>query len=168
MRQLLDAQESSRIVCLVRDSLPHSRFFQERMDQRTVIVNGDVRNQDLLDRTLNEYEIKTVFHLAAQTLVGQANARPAETFDVNIRGTWALLEAVRLNGTRVEATVIASSDKAYGNLQGEKYDERCPLAGSHPYDVSKSCADLIGYTYAKSYGMNTATTRCGNFLALAI
>jgi CDP-glucose 4,6-dehydratase len=163
VRQLLDAQESSRIVCLVRDWVPHSRFFHDRMDEKTIIVNGDIRDQDLLDRTLNEYEIRTVFHLAAQTLVGQANTRPTETLDVNIRGTWALLEAVRLNGSCVEATVIASSDKAYGNLHGDKYDEKCPLAGSHPYDVSKSCADLISHTYAHSFGMNTAVTRCGNF-----
>src|SRR5687768_15876566 len=163
VRQLLDAQESSRIVCLVRDWVPRSRFFHDRMDERTIIVNGDVRDQDLLDRTLNEYEIKTVFHLAAQTLVGQANRRPSETLDVNIRGTWALLEAVRLNSSCVEATVIASSDKAYGNLHGDKYDETSPLAGSHPYDVSKSCADLISHTYAHSFGMNTAVTRCGNF-----
>jgi CDP-glucose 4,6-dehydratase len=93
----------------------------------------------------------------------QANQRPTETLDVNVRGTWALLEAVRSNTKHVRATIFASSDKAYGNLQGERYDESYPLAGSHPYDVSKSAADLICQAYAHSYRMNVCITRCGNF-----
>jgi CDP-glucose 4,6-dehydratase len=161
--QLLKNRECNRLVCLVRDHLPESRLFKEGFDKRVVIVAGDIRNQDLLDRVMNEYEIQTVFHLAAQTTVGQANARPTETFDVNIRGTWALLEAARLNHKWVKAVLIASSDKAYGNLEGEKYDENFPLRGEHPYDVSKSCADLISTSYAKTYGLNVAITRCGNF-----
>ncbi|MBS1959493.1 MAG: GDP-mannose 4,6-dehydratase [Bdellovibrionales bacterium] len=161
--QLLSSGECSRIVCLVRDFVPKSRFFAEKMNDRVIAVNGDLRDQNLMDRVLNEYEINTVFHLAAQTIVGQANARPTETLDVNIRGTWALLEAARLNSKHVRNLLIASSDKAYGNLKGEKYDESFPLAGEHPYDVSKSCMDLICQSYAKTYGMNIGITRCGNF-----
>ncbi len=161
--QLLKSAESSKVVCLVRDLLPHSRFYIEKLQDKVIVVHGDLRDQSLLDRIMNEYEIKTVFHLAAQTLVGQANARPTETLDVNIRGTWSLLEAARLNNKHVKAVVIASSDKAYGNLQGEKYNESFALAGTHPYDVSKSCTDLISQTYAHSYGLNVGVTRCGNF-----
>src|SRR4051794_1473854 len=94
--QLLKQKEGSKIVCLVRDEIPQSRFYQERMNEKLVVIKGDLRDQNLLDRVLNEYEINTVFHLAAQTLVGQANSRPTETLDVNIRGTWSLLEAIRL------------------------------------------------------------------------
>jgi CDP-glucose 4,6-dehydratase len=161
--QLLKQKEGSKIVCLVRDEIPQSRFYQERMNEKLVVIKGDLRDQNLLDRVLNEYEINTVFHLAAQTLVGQANSRPTETLDVNIRGTWSLLEAIRLNSKTVRTTVIASSDKAYGDLNGERYDESFPLAGKHPYDVSKSCTDLISHSYAHTYGLNIAITRCGNF-----
>jgi len=161
--QLLKNNETSKLVCLVRDHLPQSRYFAEGMSQNVVTISGDLRDQNLLDRVINEYEIHTVFHLAAQTLVQQANLRPTETLDVNIRGTWALLEACRLNPKRIQRVICASSDKAYGNLQGEKYDESFPLEGKHPYDVSKSCSDLITQAYAHTYGLNVAITRCGNF-----
>jgi CDP-glucose 4,6-dehydratase len=163
VHQLLKNNETSRVVCIVRDHLPQSRYFSEGMNQQTVTISGDCRDQNLLDRVINEYEIHTVFHLAAQTLVQQANLRPTETLDVNIRGTWAVLEACRLNPKRIQRVVCASSDKAYGNLNGEKYDESFPLDGKHPYDVSKSCSDLISQMYAHSFGMNVAITRCGNF-----
>jgi CDP-glucose 4,6-dehydratase len=161
--QLLDSGECRNIVCLVRDSLPKSRFYTEKLDSRVIIVRGDLRDEALMDRVLNEYEIHTVFHLAAQTIVGHANNRPTETLDVNIRGTWALLEACRMNTKTVQTILIASSDKAYGNLNGERYDESFPLAGEHPYDVSKSCMDLICQMYARTYGLNVGITRCGNF-----
>lgn len=161
--QLLQNKECYPLVCLVRDDLPRSRFFSEKLYERCVVIKGDLRDQVLLERVLNEYEIESVFHLAAQTLVIQANESPVETFDVNIRGTWALLEAARRMPRYIKRLVMASSDKAYGNLHGEKYTEDYPLRGEHPYDVSKSCADLIAQTYAKSYGMNVCITRCGNF-----
>lgn len=161
--QLLASGECRNIVCLVRDLLPKSRFFTEKMNERVTVVHGDLRDETLIDRVLNEYEIHTVFHLAAQTIVGHANNRPTETLDVNIRGSWALLEACRMNTKTVRTILIASSDKAYGNLKGEKYDESFPLAGEHPYDVSKSCMDLICQMYAKTYGLNIGITRCGNF-----
>ena len=148
---------------MVRDGLPNSRFFTENFTKKVITVQGDLRDQNLIDRILNEYEINTVFHLAAQTIVGHANLRPTETLDVNIRGTWSLMEACRLNSKNVKTILFASSDKAYGNLKGERYDESFPLAGQHPYDVSKSCADLICQMYAITYKTPVAITRCGNF-----
>ncbi len=116
-----------------------------------------------MERILNEYEIDTIFHLAAQTIVGTANRNPMATFKANIEGTWNILEAARIHQKTIKRVLIASSDKAYGNLKGDVYDETFPLAGEHPYDVSKSCADLISHTYYKSYGLPVAITRCGNF-----
>lgn len=162
MQQMLDAREAANVVCLLRDSVPHSRFHADAVAARVTIVNGDIRDQALVNRTLNEYEIQTVMHLAAQTLVGQANTHPSETLDVNVRGTWTVLEGVRQNAHTVRATIVASSDKAYGDLTGAQYEETFPLAGQHPYDVSKSCADLIAHAYAKTYRMNVCMTRCGN------
>jgi CDP-glucose 4,6-dehydratase len=100
--------------------------------------------------------------LAAQTIVGIANRNPVSTFETNIGGTWALLEASRRSPT-VKQIVLASSDKAYGDQERLPYDETTPLQGQHPYDVSKSCADLLAKTYAVSYGLPVAITRCGNF-----
>jgi CDP-glucose 4,6-dehydratase len=121
-----------------------------------------VRNQQTLERALGEYEIVTVLHLAAQTTVGVANRNPVSTLDTNIRGTWALLEACRRSPT-VQQIVIASSDKAYGDQVTLPYTEDAPVWGRNPYDVSKSCADLLGQMYAKSYGLPVCITRCGNF-----
>jgi CDP-glucose 4,6-dehydratase len=125
-------------------------------------VNGDVRSQSLLERVLGEYEIDTVIHLAAQTIVGIANRNPVSTFKTNIGGTWALLEACRRSPT-VKQIVVASSDKAYGEHKQLPYNEDAPLTGRHPYDVSKSCADLIAQSYAATYDLPVAVTRCGNF-----
>ncbi len=111
---------------------------------------------------INEYEIRTVFHLAAQTIVGTANRNPLSTFETNIQGTWSLLEACRRNST-VEQLIVASSDKAYGTQANLPYDENTPLAGLHPYDASKSCTDLLTQTYANTYKLPAVVTRCGNF-----
>ncbi len=126
------------------------------------VVRGDVRDRELLERTLGEYEIDTVFHLAAQTIVTIANRNPLSTFETNIAGTWNMLEACRRSPT-VKQIVVASSDKAYGDQEVLPYDEATPLQGVHPYDVSKSGADLIARTYAVSYGLPVTITRCGNF-----
>jgi CDP-glucose 4,6-dehydratase len=150
------------VVCLVRDWVPGSALVRNRDIERCKIVRGDVCDQALLERALGEYEIDTVIHLAAQTIVGIANRNPISTFETNIQGTWALLEACR-HSPKVRQIVIASSDKAYGDQEVLPYSEATPLQGQHPYDVSKSCADLISATYAKSYGMNITITRCGNF-----
>jgi CDP-glucose 4,6-dehydratase len=121
-----------------------------------------VRDQALLERVLGEYEIDIVLHLAAQSIVGIANRNPVSTFETNIAGTWMLLEAARRSPT-VKAIVLASSDKAYGSCDVLPYVESTPLRGEHPYDVSKSCADLIAACYAKTWNVPVAVTRCGNF-----
>jgi CDP-glucose 4,6-dehydratase len=160
VRRLLEL--GAEVVCLVRDWIPQSELVNSRLIEQVKVVRGDVRDQELLERTLGEYEIISVFHLAAQTTVGVANRNPVSTFDVNVRGTWTLLEACR-RSPRVQQIVMASSDKAYGDQEVLPYDEKTPLQGRHPYDASKSCADLIGQTYARTYGLSVAITRCGNF-----
>jgi CDP-glucose 4,6-dehydratase len=125
------------------------------------LVYGSLEDLQLLERTLGEYEIDTVFHLAAQAIVGIANRNPLSTFNANILGTCNLLEACR-RSPLVKNIVIASSDKAYGDQDILPYNEDMPLKGSHPYDVSKSCADLITQTYHKTYDLPVCITRCGN------
>src|SRR5438874_2296833 len=153
---------SADVICLVRDWVPQSELVRGHDIERVKVVRGDVSDQTLLERALGEYEADTVFHLAAQTIVQIANRNPASTFETNVKGTWSLLEACR-RSPAVKQIVVASSDKAYGDQEKLPYDERTPLQGRHPYDVSKSCADLIAQTYAKSYGLPVAVTRCGNF-----
>jgi CDP-glucose 4,6-dehydratase len=160
VKRLLAA--GANVVCLVRDWMPQSELNQSNLLDRVRIVRGDITDQPLLERILGEYEISTVIHLAAQTIVGIANRNPVSTFEANIRGTWCLLEACRRSPT-VKQIVVASSDKAYGDQEILPYDESTPLQGQHPYDVSKSCADLISTTYAVSYNLPVVVTRCGNF-----
>jgi CDP-glucose 4,6-dehydratase len=160
VRRLVEA--GADVVCLVRDWLPQSELLQPPLSNRVKIVRGDVRDQAALERVLGEYEINTVIHLAAQTIVSIANRNPVSTFETNIGGTWALLEACRRSPT-VKQIVLASSDKAYGDQDTLPYNENTPLQGTHPYDVSKSCADLIAQTYAVTYGSPVVITRCGNF-----
>ncbi|QDV35474.1 NAD-dependent epimerase/dehydratase family protein [Tautonia plasticadhaerens] len=150
------------VVCLVRDWVPQSRLVQSGLSDRVRVARGDICDQAAVERILGEHEVSTVFHLAAQTIVGIANRNPVSTFEANIQGTWATLEACR-RSPRVEQVVFASSDKAYGDQDQLPYDETTPLQGKHPYDVSKSCADLIAHTYAVSYKLPVAITRCGNF-----
>ena len=160
VRRLVEA--GAQVVCLVRDWVPQSELVRTGTLERVVTVRGDVRDQALLERALGEYEVDTVIHLAAQTIVGIANRNPASTFETNIQGTWALLEACR-RSPAVRQVVFASSDKAYGDCDTLPYDEATPLVGRHPYDVSKSCSDLIAQSYATTYGLPVTITRCGNF-----
>ncbi|HSN25728.1 MAG TPA: NAD-dependent epimerase/dehydratase family protein [Kofleriaceae bacterium] len=160
VRKLVDA--GADVVCLVRDWVPQSELVASRTVERVKVVRGDVCDQALAERVLGEYEIDVVIHLAAQTIVGVANKNPVGTFESNIAGTWALLEACRRSPT-VKSIVLASSDKAYGENEVLPYNEDTPLRGMHPYDVSKSCSDLIAQTYAHTYGTPAAITRCGNF-----
>ena len=160
VRHLVDA--GADVVCLVRDWVPRSEFVSSGLVDRVRLARGDVRDQETLERVLGEYEIATVMHLAAQTIVGVANRNPISTLDTNIRGTWALLEACRRTPT-IREVVIASSDKAYGDQIDLPYKEDAPVLGRHPYDVSKSCADLIAQMYAKTYRLPVCVTRCGNF-----
>ncbi|NLI14040.1 GDP-mannose 4,6-dehydratase [Pelotomaculum propionicicum] len=157
---LLD--KGANVIGLVRDYVPKSRLFTEQLKQRIIVVNGNVENYMLLERAISEYEIDTVFHLAAQTIVSTATKNPLSTFDTNIRGTWNLLEACRRN-QGVERIILASSDKAYGEHKHLPYKEEAPLQGRHPYDVSKSCADLIAQMYSYTYDQPVCVTRCGNF-----
>jgi CDP-glucose 4,6-dehydratase len=150
------------VVCLIRDWVPQCELSRSGDLDRVKVVRGDICDRNLLERALGEHEIDTVIHLAAQTIVGIANRNPVGTFESNIKGTWELLEACR-RSPLVKQIVVASSDKAYGDQEILPYDENTPLQGQHPYDVSKSCADLISYTYAKSYGLPVVITRCGNF-----
>jgi CDP-glucose 4,6-dehydratase len=158
--RLLDA--GAEVVCLVRDWIPRSKLVAENLIERVRVVRGEVQDDKLMERCLGEYEIDTVIHLAAQTIVTIANNNPISTFDSNIAGTWSLLEACRRSAT-VKQIVLASSDKAYGDANHLPYDEATPLQGRHPYDVSKSCADLLAQCYAQSYRLPVAITRCGNF-----
>lgn len=155
-------ERGADIVCLVRDWIPQSELVRNHLIEQVKVVRGDVRDQELLERALGEFEIDTVIHLAAQTIVTIANRNPISTFETNIGGTWALLEACR-RSPKVKQIIVASSDKAYGDQEILPYKEDTALAGQHPYDVSKSCADLIAHTYAKTYELPVAITRCGNF-----
>lgn len=150
----------ANVVGLVRDDIPESNVSD--IMGKISVVHGEIENLELVERALNEYEIDTVFHLAAQTIVGTANRSPISTFESNIKGTWNVLEACRRIPT-VKCAIVASSDKAYGDQEKLPYDETTPLRGTHPYDVSKSCSDLIAYSYYKTYGVPVCITRCGNF-----
>lgn len=156
------ADEGANVIGLVRDSVPRSRLNITGVLGRINVVRGDVEDYALLERTLNEYEVESVFHLAAQTIVTIANRNPISTFETNIKGTWNLLEACR-RSPLVKRIVVASSDKAYGDQLKLPYDETTPLEGRHPYDVSKSCADLISRAYYDTYKLPVCVTRCGNF-----
>lgn len=160
VKRLVEA--SADVVCLVRDWVPQSELVRSGTLERAKVARGDVRDQALLERVIAESEIDTVIHLAAQTIVPVAGRNPISTFETNIAGTWALLEACRRNSS-VKQVVLASSDKAYGEQTKLPYDEATPLQGVHPYDVSKSCSDLIAHSFAKVYKTPAVVTRCGNF-----
>lgn len=159
-RRLLE--HGAEPVLLVRDWVPQSELVRSGLLERCRVVRGDLCDLEFIERVLAEYEIETVFNLAAQTIVTIANASPISTFESNIEGTWVLLEACR-RVPFVKQIVTASSDKAYGEQKVLPYKEDMPLQGQHPYDVSKSCADLIAHSFAHSYGLPVSITRCGNF-----
>lgn len=155
-------QHGARVTILLRDQVPRSRLVTERLIERVQVVRGELENANDCLRAINEYEIDTVFHLGAQTIVGTASRSVVSTFEANIRGTWNLLEAVRACGDLVKRVVVASSDKAYGTHDQLPYTEESPLQGLYPYDVSKSCADLITLSYHHTFRLPVAITRCGN------
>lgn len=158
-RKLVDM--GADVTILVRDYISKSELKRSGYFDRVNRVYGDVSDMKLLERAIGEYEVKIVFHLAAQTIVPIANRNPMSTFDTNIMGTARLLEVCR-NAPLIEKIVVASSDKAYGDAGKQAYIETMPLKGEHPYDVSKSSQDLISLAYAHSYDMNIAVARCGN------
>jgi CDP-glucose 4,6-dehydratase len=158
-KALLD--RGADVIGVVRDWVPQSQLVLAGTHERIKIVRGDVTDFALLERTLSEYEIEAVFHLAAQTIVPIANRNPLSTFETNIKGTWLMLEAARSVRT-VKRILVASSDKAYGTHQQLPYTEDAPLLAHHPYDVSKACAEMLARTYAVTYGLPVSITRCAN------
>ncbi len=154
--------KGANVTVLIRDELANSQFFLKNLHAAANKSYGCLTDYHLVERILNEHEIQDVFHLGAQAIVQTANRSPLSTFDSNIKGTWNVLEAVR-NSKLVTRLVVASSDKAYGTQKVLPYTEDAPLQGKHPYDVSKSCADLISQAYHKTYGLPVCITRCGNF-----
>jgi CDP-glucose 4,6-dehydratase len=155
-------ERSANVICLVRDWVPASKLFSSRLQDRVTLVPGELEDYQRLLRAINEYEIDCVFHLGAQTIVGTAARSALSTFESNVRGTWNLLEACKTCPQLVQRVVVASSDKAYGAHDTLPYTEDTPLQGRFPYDVSKSCADLIALSYFHTYGVPVAVTRCGN------
>lgn len=160
VRRLL--QEKAQVVTLIRDWDPGSELIRSGDVHRTSVVNGALESYSTLARAISEHDIQTVFHLGAQAIVGTALRNPLLTFEANIRGTYNLLEACRLHSSTVSQIVVASSDKAYGEVTALPYREDMAVRGSHPYDVSKSCADLLAQSYARTYGLPVAVARCGN------
>lgn len=156
------AHRGAFVVALVLDDDPQSRFYTDGISRSCTIVRGDLADFATCMRAINVHDVEYVFHLGAQTIVGAALRDPLECFESNIRGTYNLLEAVRRLDPLVKAVVVASSDKAYGDSDVLPYTEDMPLRGSHPYDVSKSCTDLLAHTYAHTYGTNVTVARCGN------
>jgi CDP-glucose 4,6-dehydratase len=154
-------KKNANVVCLIRDMLPNTNFSMLGLDKKVTVINGNLEDANLLTRVVNEYDISTVFHLAAQSQVTTGNNSPVSTFEANITGTWNLLEACRKTNS-VHSVIVASSDKAYGQHTKLPYVEDYALKGDHPYDVSKSCTDLISNMYANTYNMRIGITRCGN------
>jgi len=155
-------RRGANVTVLLRDWVPASRLNQTGLLDRVNAVRGELEDAPLLLRALNEHEIETVLHLGAQTIVGTASRSAVSTFEANILGTWNLLEACRALPRQVRRVIVASSDKAYGEHPTLPYTEDAPLQGRFPYDVSKSCADLITFSYYHTYHLPVAVTRCGN------
>lgn len=160
VRRLLD--EDAVVVTLVFDWDPQSELMRSGDVGRTHVVSGGLEDISAVERAVNLHETDTVIHLGAQTLVGTANRNPLPTFEANIRGTYNLLEVCRIHRDLVKSVVVASSDKAYGDVAELPYSEEMPLHGKHPYDVSKSCADLLAGAYGHTYGLPVTVARCGN------
>jgi CDP-glucose 4,6-dehydratase len=161
--RLLD--DGATVVALRRDVDPRARFVADGIAGRCIVVPADVTDYSELVRTLNEHRVDSVFHLAAQTIVGTANRSPLSTFETNVRGTYMLLEACRavnVMGASIERVVVASSDKAYGDHAELPYREGFSLQPRYPYDVTKACTDMIARSYAVTYGLPVAVTRLGN------
>ena len=150
-----------RVVCLVRDQVPESNFYALGLERKVSIVPGALERYEDVARALNEYEVEACYHLGAQAIVTVGNRDPISTFETNIKGSWNVLEAAR-HHRPLRRLVFASSDKAYGDLDTLPYTEEMPLRGSHPYDASKSCADLLAQCYLQTYRLPVAIVRCGN------
>jgi CDP-glucose 4,6-dehydratase len=153
-------ERGDRVVALQRDRTPRAGLVLDELERELDVVHGDLNEPGLIARALGEYEVDTIVHLAAQTIVGTANRAPLATFETNVRGTWTLLEAGRLHGA--ERVLVASSDKSYGASPVLPYREEHPLAARYPYDVSKAAADLIARSYWHAFELPVVVTRCAN------
>lgn len=160
VRKLLDL--NADVVCFILDATPQSELIRSGDINRTSVVNGDLKDFWAVERAVNEYEVDTIIHLGAQTIVGTAHRFPLPTLETNIRGTYNVLEAARLHSDLVCRLVVASSDKAYGEQAELPYTEDTPLGATFPYDVSKACADLVAQMYYTSFELPVAIARCGN------
>ena len=154
-------QEGANVVALIRDEVPSCYLYLEGANKKISSVRGSLEDYSLVERAMNEYEIETCLHLGAQAIVETANRSPLSTFEANIKGTWNVLEAAR-NSRLLRSLVVASTDKAYGESNTLPYKETDSLAASHPYDVSKACADMLCSSYFHTYGLAVGITRCGN------
>ena len=155
-------EKGAYVLALVRDWDPQSELIRSGFINRISVVSGALEDYPTLERAVTEHEVETVFHLGAQTIVGSALKSPLNTFEANIRGSYNLLEACRVQSSLVKRVVVASSDKAYGDVDVLPYDETMPPLGKHPYDVSESCTDLLATTYHHTYGLPVVVARCGN------
>jgi len=154
-------ERDAQVVGLIRDWVPHSQLVRSGAVNLIRVVRGAVEDYALLHRVLNEYEVDTVFHLAALTIVPIANRAPTAAFETNIKGSWTVFEAAR-HSPLTTRVLLASSDKAYGSQEQLPYTEEMPLQGSHPYDVSKACAEMLALTYHHTYNLPVGVTRCAN------
>lgn len=159
-RWLVDA--GAYTVAFISDTDPQSELIRSGYINRVAVMNGRLENYDDIERAINNQEIDSIFHLGAQPIVGAADRSPRHTFESNIQGTWNLLDSARVLDGLVKRVIVASSDKAYGTQPVLPYTEDMSLNGDHPYEVSKSCTDLISTTYARTYGLPVTIARCGN------
>ena len=159
-RWLVDA--GAYTVAFISDTDPQSELIRSGYINRVAVMNGRLENYDDIERAINNQEVDTIFHLGAQPIVGAADRSPRHTFESNIQGTWNLLDSARVLDGLVKRIIVASSDKAYGTQPVLPYTEDMSLNGDHPYEVSKSCTDLISTTYARTYGLPVTIARCGN------
>lgn len=160
VRELLE--RGSNVTVLIQDLDMRSDLYRTGDINEVAVINGSLEEFSVLERAINRYEVNTVIHLGAQTIVSVAHRNPLPTFESNIRGTYNLLEACRLHSGLDIRVVLASSDKAYGEHSTLPYTEDMPLGGRHPYEVSKSCADMLGQSYYHTYSLPVAIARCGN------
>jgi len=146
-------ERGATVVTLALDVDPRSELVTSGDFSQLVVIYGGLEDYSIVERAVGAWDVDTVIHLAAQSLVGQALRSPVTTFEANVRGTWHLLEACRIHASALSAVVVASSDKAYGSADDLPYTENTPLRAEHPYDVSKACADLIAQSYHRTYGL---------------
>lgn len=152
----------AHVTVLIYGDIPSSQLRRGGYLKKVRIVEGPLQDLQLLAKTLYEHDIDTVFHLGAQTQVTEALCDPFNTFEANIRGTYSLLEACRVQRRALKRIIVASSDKAYGVHADLPYVEETPFCPQSPYDVSKACADWIARSYYQTYHLPVVVTRCGN------